>query len=205
MEFLSNYGVMDYMSGLYYYFYQRDEVKAVETLDKLKTFYHKSMYKMAYDEIESAKEEFPIMMLNVEENKKFYYPYDDLFDLNVKEYKEDLGELNIKNNIYLVFQNTNEENKLELNCVINKENKYCQLQQNKSLELFGKYNIKLDERIQKKEYAIKAKESNKFDIIQLYNETTTETKYSYDYGKSDSLKIIINLIEEIKFDIIFTK
>ena len=55
VEFLSNYGVMDYMSGLYYYFYQRDEIKAVETLENLKTFYHKSMYKMAYDEIESAK------------------------------------------------------------------------------------------------------------------------------------------------------
>ena len=201
LNYLSNYGASDYMAGLYGAFYKRDEILAESTLDSLKTFYHSLMYDMACEEIEEAKKEFPIMMINVEENKKFYYPYDDLFDLNVEEYKEDLGELNIKNNIYLVFQNTNEENKLELNCVINKENKYCQLQQNKSLELFGKYNIKLDERIQKKEYAIKAKESNKFDIIQLYNETSTETKYSYDYGKSDSLKIIINLIEEIKFDI----
>ena len=97
VEFLSNYGVMDYMSGLYYYFYQRDEVKAVETLENLKTFYHKSMYKMAYDEIESAKEEFPILELNAKEDT-FNYPLDEIL-LNVTGYKEDLGELNFTDNI----------------------------------------------------------------------------------------------------------
>ena len=65
INYLSNYGASDYMYGIYEEFYKRDEVKAVETLNNLTTFYHSAMYYMALEEIEMAKAEFPILEFNV--------------------------------------------------------------------------------------------------------------------------------------------
>jgi hypothetical protein len=80
IEYLSNNGALDYMVGLYGEFYKRDEIKAEETLNNLKSFYHKLMFNMASEEIKTMKESFPILTielkdkclcLNNSENMKF--------------------------------------------------------------------------------------------------------------------------------------
>jgi len=58
------------MVGIYGDFYKRDEIKAVETLNSLKSFYHKLMYNMSSEEIETMKETFPILTIELK-NKCF--------------------------------------------------------------------------------------------------------------------------------------
>ena len=70
IEYLSNNGALDYMVGIYGDFYKRDEIKAVETLNSLKSFYHKLMYNMSSEEIETMKETFPILTIELK-NKCF--------------------------------------------------------------------------------------------------------------------------------------
>ena len=198
--YLSSFGALDYMMGIYEAFYKRDEIEAVETLNSLKTFYHPAMYKNAEEEIQSAKEEFPILALDIKSGKKFYYPYDDIFDLSVPNYKEDLGELILEDNIYL---SKGENTEFELNCYLkNKDSQYCILKNNNSsLESSDQYNIKVKERIQKMDYAVKVNESSKFEIKELLDKTKTITKYSYNVAKDSTLKIILNLKEAINFDL----
>ena len=117
------------------------------------------MYNMAKDDIETAKNEFPIMKINVNKDNKYYYPYEDVFDLDVENYKDELGQINLIKNIYLVL---NEQTKLELNCTIKSaDSKQCKLNDIKSLESTGEYSIKVTERVQELKYAIKVFESNK--------------------------------------------
>ena len=198
LKYLSNYGVEDYMNGIYGAFYKRDEIKAKETLDSLKSFYHSSMFNMAEQEIENAKEEFPILELNVIEDKNYYYPYDDIFELNVKEYNEDLGELFFDNDIYLVYNNSTE---LKLYCLLNNSFQFCKLQDNEILDLQGQFNIKVTERIQKLNYAVKIFDSNNFEIKQIINKERTKINYIFDIGKNNDIKIIINLNEEINISL----
>ena len=199
INYLSNYGASDYMVGIYGAFYKRDEIKSVETLKSLKTFYHSLMYKMAEEEIQQAEIDFPIMELNVNKDKIYYYPYEDIFDLEVEKYTDDLDMINIDKNVYLVLNN---QTKLELNCTIkNTESKYCKLNDIKSLEKTGQYSINVEERVQELNYAIKVFESNKFEVKQFLDRSKTKTSYTFDLGKEDKLKIILNLNEEIKFDL----
>ena len=199
LEYLKSNAAQDYMSGVYGAFYKRDEVKAVETLENLKNFYHVLMYNMAKDDIETAKNEFPIMEINVNKDNKYYYPYEDVFDLDVENYKDELGQINLIKNIYLVL---NEQTKLELNCTIKSaDSKQCKLNDIKSLESTGEYSIKVTERVQELKYAIKVFESNKFEIRQFLDRKKTKNSYTYDLGKEDNLKIILNLNETINFDL----
>ena len=197
IEFLSNYGAADYMVGMYELFYKRDEIKAQETLDNLKSFYHRRMLDMALQEIEYCKEEFPILELNVNKDKIFYYPYEDIFELNVSEYKNDLGELILENNIYLIL---NDSTKLELNCYLkNEDTQYCKLKDDNNFNAQGQFSINVTERIQKMDYAVKIFKSNKFEIKQILNKAKTKTSYEFDINKENELKIILNLNENINF------
>ena len=198
-EYLSQYGASDYMSGIYGAFYKRDEVEAVTTLESQKKFYHNLMYRMAEDEIEQAKIQFPIMEININKDNKYFYPYEDQFDLDVERYTDDLGEINLNKSVYLVLD---EQTKLELNCVIkNTSSKTCKLKDIKALETTGQYSIKVTERVQELNYAIKIFESNKFEIKQFLDRTKTQTSYTFDIGKADTLKIILYLNEEIHIDL----
>ena len=185
------------MSGIYGAFYKRDEIKSVETLKSLKSFYHSLMYNMAKEEIEQAKIDFPIMELNINKDKKYYYPYEDIFDLDVEKYTDELGQINIDKNVYF-----DEQTKLELNCTIkNNNSKYCRLKDIKTLETTGQYNIKVAERVQELNYAIKVFDSNKFEIKQFFDRNKSQSNYTFDLGKENTLKIILNLKEVIDFDL----
>ena len=155
------------------------------------------MYEMALEEIEFTKEEFPIMTFEVQKDKKFYYPYEETIELNVSEYKNELGELNFfNNNIYLTYDNLTE---YELDCHLSDiHTKYCKLQ-NQTIEPQGQYMINVKERIQKTNYAVKAHESNAFEIIQLFNKSKQQTDYTFNIGTENVLKIIINLNTAIDF------
>ena len=198
--YLSNYSASDYMSGIYGAFYKRDEVEAVKTLENQKSFYHRLMYKMAEDEIEQAKKEFPIMEIDINKSKKSYsYPYEDQFDLDVERYTDDLGEINLNKKVYLYL---NEQTKLELNCVIkNTTSKYCKLKDIKALETTGNYSINVAERVQELKYAIKVFKSNEFEIRQFLDRTKTKTNYTFDLGKEDTLKITLYLNDKINDDL----
>jgi len=185
------------MVGLYELFYKRDEIKAKETLNNLSTFYHSLMYEMAFEEIEKAEDDFPILALDIKSYSKIYYPYDDIFELDVEKYDDKLGKLYLVDNIYLM-DNSNE---FGLNCYLNNsETQYCELK-NETFESKGQYSIKVKERIQKMDYAVKIHESEKFEIIQFLNREETKTKYTFNVAKDNILKIIINLNEVIDFEL----
>ena len=69
IKYLSSYGALDYMTGIYGLFYRRDEVLANETLQNLSTFYHPLMINVAEEEFADEEEYFPILTLDLE-NKK---------------------------------------------------------------------------------------------------------------------------------------
>ena len=196
ITYLSNYSAVDYLVGLYELFYKRDEVKAQETLEKLKNFYHISMYQMAEEEIEKAKKEFPIMKLDVGKDK-YYYPYDDIFELKVSGYNKKLGKLNIDNGIYLI---SDQQNELKLNCVINNYKQFCELKDAQVLT-FGEFTLKVKERIQKMNYAVKVSESQKFQIKKFdIDEDQTERNLTIEFDpKNEVHKIQIILKEETDF------
>ena len=185
IKFLSKYGALDYMVNLYEYFYKRDEIKAVETLKNLKSFYHNAMYEMAEKEIEKSKKEFPILTINLKEKDKCL----KLDELNSSklyiisdEYEEKLDNLNITNGINIEVDNKS----IGVECILNSEEKYCLL--NDSIKKSGEYILKIPNRIQKINYAIKIHESK----IKIYtkdsevNKESTKKDYTIDYGKKES-------------------
>jgi len=197
VNYLSNYGATDYMVGLYELFYKRDEIKAKETLNNLSTFYHSLMYEMAFEEIEKAEDDFPILVLEIKSDSKIYYPYDDIFELDVEKYNDKFGKMYFEDNIYLM-DNSNE---FGLNCYLNNsETQYCELK-NETFKSKGQYSIQVKERIQKMDYAVKVHESEKFGIIQFLNREQTKTKYTFNVAVNNILKIIINLNEVINFEL----
>ena len=194
INYLSNYGASDYMAGFYESFYKRDEIKAQEILNSLKSFYHSIMFGIATEEIEYVKQEFPILELNVTFDKIYYYPYEDIFEINVEKYNNDFGELNLNKNIYLV---QNESIKYELLCSVSNYFQFCKLKNDEELYLNGQFYINITERIQELNYAVKALQSDKFEIKQILNKENTMTNYTYDMNKDNVVKIIINLNEKI--------
>ena len=72
IDYLSNNGASDYMVDIYNLFYKRDEVKAVETLNNCSSFYHSVMYNNALEEIEDAKENFPILTIDAQDKCKIF-------------------------------------------------------------------------------------------------------------------------------------
>ena len=197
IQYLSDYGCLDYMTGLYEAFYKRDEVKAVEILHSLKTFYHSLMYETALEEFENAEKEFPIFAFNIKGDKPYYYPYDDMFELNLTNYNDELDNLTFENNIYLNSENAN---KFGLNCYFKKEIQYCQLK-NKTFEQKGQFNITVKERYQALNFAIKAYTSNNFQIKQLFDKENMKTSYNFNLAKGDIFKITIKFNEAIDFNL----
>ena len=191
IEYLSNNGALDYMVGLYGEFYKRDEIKAEETLNNLKSFYHKLMFNMASEEIKTMKESFPILTielkdkclcLNNSENKDY-----SKLSIISNEYKEELENLTISEKIK--FEVDNEA--IGVKCYINAEEKYCLL--DKNITKPGEYMLSIPNRIQNKKYAIKVHNSTiKYYFQELEIDTNlTNTNYEIDYG--DKEKYIIKL------------
>ncbi len=190
IKYLSNFGALDYMTGIYKFFYQRDEIKSVETLNNLRNFYHSLMIKKAEEEIQEAKENFPILTVEIENNQCFSTNDLNKIKINVfsNEFKEFLGKIEILNGIFLNFN----ENFIELECFLNSNEKYCKIKEKKNS---GNYFLTIPNRIQKENFAIKIHNSSNyvklfFNEIEI-NENFTKKNYEINYAEKKEEKIEI--------------
>ena len=155
ITYLKSYGVTDFMYGIYELFYRRDEVAAVQTLEESSSFYHNLMLNKAKKDIENAKNTFPIMNLDVEEGRCLILSDNPEFNIISEEYKSFLGDIEITDGIQL----KDSDKIIDIDCYLNLTKKYC-LFKNENINE-GQYNIEVNERIQKKTYAIKKQTSQK--------------------------------------------
>ncbi len=151
IEYLSNYGAVDYMSGLYELFYKRDEVKAVQTLDSLRDFYHPIMINEAEEEINEAKETFPILTLEFK-NTDQCLSEDVKIEITTEEFNF-TETIKISNGIYLQSDKVT----IGLECYIDSKEKYCLMKEKKQFD--GEFILSIPQRIQTNNYAIKAYKS----------------------------------------------
>ena len=192
LNYLNTYGVSDFMDGIYRLFYKRDEIRANETLSNLKNFYHSAMYDMAKNEIEEARDTFPILSLDVDKGQCSLYSKDNnKFNITSNEYKDTLAKITIDNGIYL----NSTKDPIKVECTLNTYEKYCLVKD--VMDTTGEYNLIVKERIQKKEYAIKVQNSttpykiffNDFSVI-----NTSKNSYEIDYAEeSNDSKIKLEL------------
>ena len=155
IKYLSNYGALDYMTGLYELFYKRDEELAVQTLDNLRGFYHNLMIANAEDEFESVKESFPIIKLDLTANGKIEYPKINKIEIIASNYDDITDEdIDISKGVFL----TNGKASIGLECFLKVEEKYCIIKN--KIEKSGTYYLNVPERIQNINYAIKALKGN---------------------------------------------
>ena len=198
IDYLSNNGASDYMANIYEYFYKRDEVKANETLNNLSTFYHSIMLKQAKKEIEEVKESFPILALNPQDKCKIFNDTNiSKIYITSEEYKAELDNLVLSDGITL----EKDGKVIGLNCTLNSKEKYCLLKE--ALNTSGEHTLKIKNRIQKENYAVKVHTST----IKLYSKGVkvnekTEKKYDFNYaeGKDNNIKIYFNeeLVDKVK-------
>ena len=198
IKYLKSYGVTDFMYGIYELFYRRDEEAAVKTLEKSSSFYHSIMLNKARNDIENAKKNFPIMTLDLDtpnEEQCLILPENPKFNIISEEYKEQLGNLEIKDGIEL----NNGIYTIDIDCYLNNTNKFCKFKNENINE--GKYDIEVKERIQRKNYAIKKQISKK--KLQIYNsdkelkidEGKTKKDYEINYNTKSIETIIIIFLQ----------
>ena len=195
IEYLKSFGVYDYMTGIYGLFYKRDEVAAVKTLEESSSFYHSVMLNDAINDIEDTKENFPIMSLDIDtpnNEKCFILPENPKFNIICEEYKDIIGNLEIKDGLKLI----NGDKTIDIKCYLNDTNKFCEFKNINIDE--GKYNLVVNERIQKINYAIKKQISKK--NLQIYNTNkelkidVEKTKKDYEINQNIKSKEIIKII-----------
>ena len=190
IQYLSDFGVTDFMYGIYELFYKRDEIAAVETLEKQRDFYHNLMIKKAEKEFKSAKENFPILTIDfVEDNQCSFLSEETKIKINSQEYKDFLENVNITNGIYLESNGS----KVELECYLNTSDKYCIIKE--KISKAGLYNINVPERVQKRKFAVKVQNGVfKFKTYEkeIKVNETQENKFEFDYGTNEIEKITIS-------------
>ena len=199
INYLSSYGALDYMAGLYELFYKRDEEKAVQTLDDLRGFYHNLMIYNAEDEFENAKNNFPIIELDLN-NQCIFLTENSSLDIIINNYEDiNMADQNITilNGVLL----ESEKGKVDLECYLNSEKNYCLIQS--KIQNSGPYYLNVPERIQNLDYAIKKfKGKNTIKIkayeqdIQINETKMNESEYEIDYKYNNS-KIQIYFLNEI--------
>ena len=202
IKYLSTYGALDYMAGVYELFYKRDEELAIQTLDNLRGFYHNLMISNAEEEMEIAKSTFPIIKLDLSEdnnNKCICLTYNSSLDIITNDYENITSQpINITDGVIL----QSEDNKsIKLDCFLKSEEKYC-LIKNKEFSS-GIYYLIVPDRIQKMEYAIKALKGKNIIKIKTYEEVEidedkmNETNYKINYNNKKSQNIKIYFINQI--------
>ena len=193
IDYLSNNGALDYMTGLYELFYKRDEVKAVETLDSLRSFYHPLMINEADEEIEDAKESFPILSLELKNKDQcLFLSKDSKIEITTEEYSFE-EKLEISNGVYLESDTV----AVGLNCFINSEEKYCLIKD--TFQHNGFFNLRVPNRIQKINFA--ARVHNSTSKIQAYGKEIVVDKsnnknYDINYFKNNTQIINIKFEKE---------
>ena len=190
-NYLTTFGVTDFMDGVYRLFYKRDEIKAEEILNSCKNFYHSIMYNMAESEINDAKKSFPILSIDLEEdNVCKQFSKDDKIKLAVELVNPiDDVKIKISEGIYL----HSEKDRIDLICYYNftDEGNYCYPKEENIRS--GEYNLIIPDRIQKENYAIRNIDSVKKYKLYVTDFTVDESfkgEYEFDYGKKEqTLKI----------------
>ena len=194
IQYLSDFGVTDFMYGIYELFYKRDEIAAVETLEKQRDFYHNLMINKAEREFKSAKENFPILTIDfVEDNQCSFLSEETKIKINSQEYKDFLENVNITNGIYL----ESNDSKVELECYLNTNDKYCVIKEKITKD--GLYNINVPERVQKRKFAVKVQNGVfKFKTYEkeIKVTETQENKFELDYGTNETENITISFDQE---------
>ena len=186
IEYLSNNGATDYMTGIYTLFYQRDEILAEEVFKNLTNFYHSLMIKEVEEEFESTKENFPILNLNLKkENECSFVSLKTKLEIISDEYKDSFDIIEIEKGVYLKSEG-NET--IELQCYIDPKEKYCYLQ--KEIYNSGIYSLNIPNRIQNQSFAIKMYEGkNKIQIYSkeiLIDEIKTKKDYNINFKKNET-------------------
>ena len=187
-QYLTSFGVSDFMDGVYRLFYKRDEVRAVEILNNCSDFYHNIMMNMAKNEIEDAKTKFPIIsfdfddqcltLANGEENNIIFKEYE--------EYKNNYPEINITEGVYLKL----DEQELALQCHLDHDKSYCSI--NEDFQNGKEYTLSVPERIQEKEFAVKQLEGKKINLYWKNKPSQDNVKqFSIDYKMKDSAELTI--------------
>ena len=200
LEYLSNFSATDYMGAIYEFFYKRDEIKAVETFNNLKGFYHTYMVNMVEKELNRTKQNFPILTFDLSKKDECsFFSKDTRIDIISNEYKDDLGEIIIPDGVYLILNN----NSLKLECHLDPKNKYFLIKEGKAIS--GEYNIEVPSRIQKKKFAIKIHNSNlkikTYEKEIKIDEVLTKKNYEIDYMKNESEIIKIYFLSEPDKDV----
>ena len=193
-NYLTTFGVSDFMDGIYRLFYKRDEVKAEEIFNKKKDFYHAIMRDMARKEMDEAKEAFPIMTVDLEE--KCFFPSDEKkIKIISNEYNDTLKKVDVPEGIFLNL----EDKTVKVECVLDSNEKYC-LTKDK-VEKDGNYTLIVPERIQRKDCAFKVNKGT--NEAQVYtneikvDENKTQKEYEIDFGvKEDGDNIKITFVVE---------
>jgi hypothetical protein len=193
-NYLTTFGVSDFMDGIYRLFYKRDEVKAEEIFNKTKDFYHAIMRDMARKEMDEAKEAFPIMTVDLEE--KCFFPSDEKkIKIISNEYNDTLKKVDVPEGIFLNL----EDKTIRVECVLDSNEKYC-LTKDK-VEKDGNYTLIVPERIQRKDCAFKVNKGT--NEAQVYtneikvDENKTQKEYEIDFGvKEDGDNIKITFVAE---------
>ena len=182
------------MDGVYRLFYKRDEVKAVEILEKNKNFYHKIMINMAENEINDAKNTFPIISFEFE-NQCLTIEQEEKIKIISNEYNEHnqtFPDIDVSEGIKLKSDNK----ELNLECHLNSKEEYCLLKSD--FEGRDNYTISVPNRIQQKEFAVKKFESGKKYKLYLKNKISSDNvkNISIDYKEKNSTDLLI------KFDVL---
>ena len=198
-NYLTSFGVTDFMDGVYRLFYKRDEIKAVEILNSCKNFYHSIMYDMAEGEIDEAKEQFPILLMDLEgDNICKQYSKEDIINLTVSLLNP-VKNLNVRAKISEGIYLHSEKDRIDLECYFNStENaSYCiPIEENIRS---GEYNLIIPNRIQNESFAIRTTNSLKKYKLFLKDFTVDESfikEYDIDYGKTKNVTIKISFLDE---------
>ena len=190
-DYLNIYGALDYMTGIFGLFYKKDEVLAQETLDNLRDFYHILTIKEAEEEFEDAKNNFPILSLDLKkENECSFLSLQKELEIITDEYNDTDKIFEIENGVNLI---SDEGDQIELNCHLDHNKKYCKIK--KSIEKSGIYYLNVSKRIQNQSFAIKTFKGK--NTIKTYSKEIkiddTKTKdFNINYILNDTQ--IINII-----------
>ena len=207
-NYLTSFGVSDFMDGVYRLFYKRDEIKSVEVLNSCSGFYHNIMMNMAKNEIEDAKTHFPIISFEFE-NQCLTPENGDKINIisnEYNEYKNNFGEIDVNDGIKLKSENS----EINLQCHLDSNKTYCSINdQDFKIDNNTNYTILVPKRIQQKEFAIKQFESTKKYNLHLKNKISSNNPTSimndYKINKTQDLIINFDVLNNYEKSIIITK
>ena len=187
-KYLSAYGALDYMTGIYGLFYRRDEELAMETLQNLSTFYHPLMINEAEDEFEEERNNFPILTLELENNICLFLDINSKIEIKSDDYIESFGEIEILKGVYL--QSEDNQSKINLICYYKSfSDRYCLTQEKNNIT--QNYKLIVPKRIQNQSYAIR-KNEGKY-IVDTYEKEIKVNRTQYDVDYKDKKEFILEI------------